>query len=89
MLIVFSDKYYIHSLVNLQSEEERQAQLRERARRLLAEARRGSTPPTEVIRICPESVKAYVEAEDKLQRINDELNHLERQNSIGELVHSY
>ncbi|XP_019869615.2 EH domain-binding protein 1-like protein 1 isoform X2 [Aethina tumida] len=65
------------------SEEERQAHLRERARRLLAEARRGSTPPTEVIRICPESVKAYVEAEDKLQRINDELNHLERQNSIG------
>ncbi|KAJ8967060.1 hypothetical protein NQ314_003120, partial [Rhamnusium bicolor] len=65
------------------SEEERQAQLRERARRLLAEARRGSGPTTEIIRISPESLKAYVEAEDKLQLMDSELQLLERQNNTG------
>ncbi|XP_018572519.1 EH domain-binding protein 1 isoform X2 [Anoplophora glabripennis] len=66
------------------SEEERQAQLRERARRLLAEARRGSGgPTTEIIRVSPESVKAYVEAEDKLHMLDNEIHYLERQNSSG------
>ncbi|KAJ8922190.1 hypothetical protein NQ315_004125 [Exocentrus adspersus] len=65
------------------SEEERQAQLRERARKLLADARRGSGPTTEIIRISPESVKAYAEAEDKLHMLENELQYLERQNSSG------
>lgn len=67
----------------LQSEEERQAQLRERARKLLAEARRGSGPTTEIIRVSPESVKAYVEAEEKLYMLDNEIHYLERQNSSG------
>lgn len=66
-----------------QSEEERQAQLRERARRLLAEARRGSGPTTEIIRVSPESVKAYVEAEDKLHKLDNEIQYMERQNGSG------
>lgn len=65
------------------SEEERQTILRERARRLLAEARRGSGPTTEIIRVSPDSIKAYAEAEEKLSRLGEEVQHLERQNSTG------
>ncbi|XP_066151430.1 EH domain-binding protein 1 isoform X2 [Euwallacea fornicatus] len=64
-------------------EDERQSQLRERARRLLAEARRGSGPTTEIIRVSPESIKAYAEAEEKLDRLGEEIEHLERQSSTG------
>ncbi|CAG9824256.1 unnamed protein product [Phaedon cochleariae] len=62
------------------SEEERQAQLRERARRILEGARRGSGSTTEIIRISPESVNAYLEAGDKLKYLNNEMQILERQN---------
>ncbi|VEN63236.1 unnamed protein product [Callosobruchus maculatus] len=65
------------------SEEERQAQLRERARKLLAEARRGSGPTTEIIRVSPGSVKAYIEAAGKLNRLDNDLAPLERQPSSG------
>ncbi|XP_066260319.1 EH domain-binding protein 1 isoform X2 [Euwallacea similis] len=64
-------------------EDERQSQLRQRARRLLAEARRGSGPTTEIIRVSPESIKAYTEAEEKLDRLGEEIEHLERQSSTG------
>ncbi|XP_076263621.1 EH domain-binding protein 1-like isoform X1 [Rhynchophorus ferrugineus] len=53
------------------SEEERQNQLRERARRLLAEARRGSAPTTEIIRVSPDSMKAYTDAEDKFSSLEE------------------
>ncbi|XP_060519283.1 EH domain-binding protein 1 isoform X1 [Cylas formicarius] len=56
------------------SEEERQNQLRERARKLLADARRGSAPTTEIIRISPDSIKAYVEAEEKQNSTDSERN---------------
>ncbi|ERL86810.1 hypothetical protein D910_04214 [Dendroctonus ponderosae] len=63
------------------SEEERQNELRERARRLMAEVKKSSGPTTEIIRVTPESIKAYEEAEEKLTRLGDEIEHLEKQNS--------
>ncbi|XP_044268877.1 EH domain-binding protein 1 isoform X2 [Tribolium madens] len=63
------------------SEEERQAQLRERARKILAEARRGSTPQTEIIRLSPDSVKNFLENEEK--SLNEGNANFERQNSTG------
>ncbi|XP_074038547.1 EH domain-binding protein 1 isoform X2 [Leptinotarsa decemlineata] len=64
------------------SEEERQALLRERARKMLADARRGSGTNTEIIRVSPESVKAYMEAEDKLRFLDNEIQNMERQNIL-------
>ncbi|XP_063911063.1 EH domain-binding protein 1 isoform X2 [Zophobas morio] len=65
-------------------EDERQALLRERARKLLAEARRGSAPQTEIIRVSPDSLKTFIENEEKnLQRVEEEKASLERQNSTG------
>lgn len=58
-------------LFQFQTEEERQAQLRERARKLLADVRRYSGPTTEIIRVSPESLKAYVESEGK--RLGDDV----------------
>ncbi|XP_015833178.2 EH domain-binding protein 1 isoform X2 [Tribolium castaneum] len=63
------------------SEEERQAQLRERARKILAEARRGSTPQTEIIRLSPDSVKNFLENDEK-SFLEGNAN-FERQNSTG------
>lgn len=66
-----SNKTILEKCVFLQSEEERQAQLRERARKLLADARRFSGPTTEIIRVSPESMKAYIEGECK--KFGDEI----------------
>lgn len=55
----------------------------ERARKLIADARRGSTPTTEIIRASPESVKAFSETEERLQKMSDELGKLMKQSSIG------
>lgn len=64
------------------SEKDRQAQLRERARRLIAEARRGSTPTTEIIRASsPEN--SIADTEERINRMTEELARLELQNSIG------
>jgi hypothetical protein len=66
------------------SEDDRQAQLRERARKLLAEARRGSAPTTEIIRVSPDSIKSFVENEEKcLQRMDEGIFNFEIQNSTG------
>lgn len=65
------------------SDEERQAQLRERARRLIAEARKGSTPTTEIIRASsPETLRTMMETEDRLNKMTEEISRLERQSSI-------
>ncbi|XP_050511479.1 EH domain-binding protein 1-like protein 1 isoform X1 [Diabrotica virgifera virgifera] len=64
------------------SEEDRQALLRERAKKLIADARRGSGSTTEIIRISPDTVRAYMEGEEKVKKLdNDKL--FERQNSTG------
>lgn len=64
-----------------QCEDERQAQLRERARRLLAEARRGSGPTTEVIRV---GLDPFIPCEETiLLKSDDGRGDLERQNSSG------
>lgn len=71
-----------------QSEEERQAELRERARRLLNEARKGSvTTTTEIIRvITPEPIKQFDETDEKLQKLSEQITHLELQtHSVGEI----
>ncbi|KAL1516839.1 hypothetical protein ABEB36_000685 [Hypothenemus hampei] len=66
-----------------QTDEERQNQLRERARRLLAEARRGSGPTTEIIRLSPESIKGYSDVEEKLLKLGKEIEQMERRDSTG------
>lgn len=58
--------------------------MRERARRILAETRRGSAPTTEIIRISPDSVKTFIELEEKMLQRVDEPNmnvSFEHQNS--------
>lgn len=50
---------------------------------MLAEARRGSGPTTEIIRVSPDSIKAYAEAEEKLCRLGEEIEQMERQSSTG------
>ena len=50
----------------------------------MAEARRGSAPQTEIIRVSPDSLKTFIENEEKnLQRVEEEKASLERQNSTG------
>lgn len=47
---------------------------------MIAEARRGSTPTTEIIRIAPlDPLKTFAEAEEKLSKLSDDISHLERQ----------
>lgn len=70
----------------MQSKEERQAELRERARRLLIEARKGSTSTTEIIRLSPEPVESFDDAEQKLQKIGEQVAELERQSSSGKYL---
>lgn len=65
------------------SEEDRQALLRERAKKLIAEARRGSGSTTEIIKISPDSLKSYVEADEKLKKLDNDIQMLERHNSTG------
>lgn len=68
-----------------QSEEERQAELRERARRLLSEARKGSVT-TEIIRVTPEPIKQFDETDEKLQKLSEQITQLELQtNTVGEI----
>ncbi|XP_022906817.1 EH domain-binding protein 1 isoform X2 [Onthophagus taurus] len=55
-----------------QTEEERQAQLLERARKLIAEARKSSTPTTEIISI-------NMDTEDKLKKLTEDLSLLEKE----------
>ncbi|CAH1187752.1 unnamed protein product [Phyllotreta striolata] len=61
------------------SEEERQAILRERAKKLIEGMRRGSTPNTEVII----SSQTYIEADEKLKKLDNDLQALENQESAG------
>lgn len=49
----------------------------------MAEVKKSSGPTTEIIRVTPESVKAYEEAEEKLTRLGNEIEHLEKQNTTG------
>lgn len=62
-----------------QSEEERQAELRERARKLLSEARKGSVTATttEIIRVTQD------DAEQKLQKLSEQVTQLEIQTNAG------
>ncbi|GLV42585.1 Eps15 homology domain containing protein-binding protein 1 [Carabus blaptoides fortunei] len=67
-----------------QSEEERQAQLRERARKMIAEARMGIAPSEIIQNPSQEIIRSVTFSEDKSQKISDtnhDLNNLERQNS--------
>lgn len=57
--------------------------MRERARRLLNEARKGSTPTMEIIRASPESMQSFEDAEDKLQKIVEQVGQLEKQCENG------
>ncbi|KAF5302964.1 hypothetical protein FQA39_LY10142 [Lamprigera yunnana] len=65
------------------SEEERQAQLRERARQIIAKARKGSTPTTEIIRASsPDICRNIMDVDDRLNKMTEEVTRLERQSSI-------
>lgn len=56
------------------SEDERQAQLRERARQIIAKARKGSTPTTEIIRASsPEIFRSITDTEDRLGKMPEEI----------------
>lgn len=67
-------------------EKDRQAELRERARRIIAEARRGSTPTTEIIRASsPEIVMS--DAEERINRMSVELARLDYRSNIGNDLH--
>lgn len=66
-----------------QSEEERQAELRERARKLLNDARKGSvTTTTEIIRVTPESVRNFDDTDQKLQKLSEQVTQLEIQTNL-------
>ncbi|KAF5289663.1 hypothetical protein FQR65_LT11780 [Abscondita terminalis] len=64
------------------SEEERQAQLRERARQLIAKARKGSTPTTEIIRASSPEIRNMMDVDDRLSKMTEEVARLERQSSL-------
>ncbi|KAK4873284.1 hypothetical protein RN001_015313 [Aquatica leii] len=65
------------------SEEERQAQLRERARQIIAKARKGSTPTTEIIRApSPEGCRNIMDVDDRLNKMTEEVARLDRQSSV-------
>lgn len=53
------------------------------------DARKASTPTTEVICISPEPDKSLDEADEKLQKIGEQLNELEKQNSTTGELRSY
>ncbi|KAK5640350.1 hypothetical protein RI129_011161 [Pyrocoelia pectoralis] len=56
------------------SEDERQALLRERARQIIAKARKGSTPTTEIIRASsPEIFRSITDTEDRLGKMSEEI----------------
>ena len=60
------------------SEDERQAQLRERARQLIAKARKGSTPTTEIIRASsPEVCRNIMDVDDRLSKMAEEMSRFE------------
>ncbi|XP_031332503.1 EH domain-binding protein 1 isoform X1 [Photinus pyralis] len=64
------------------SEDERQAQLRERARQIIAKARKGSTPTTEIIRASsPEIVRSGADADERLGKMSEEID-LEKNGNI-------
>lgn len=52
----------------------------ERARKLIAEVRRGSTPTTEIIRTSPESLKGFIDT-DKSQN-TEEINKIKKQGNL-------
>lgn len=76
---------YMNICTNFQSEEERQAQLRERARKLIADARMGITPTDIIQKSSQDNTRISFDEKEKNTDINEELNNVERRNSGGKL----